>query len=224
MAKEKCVNCSAKPGKRKCIVRGGELICPVCCATVRDEKCEGCVFYQASAEFTQKKQEKVSSAASAGSYFGSPAMQKSIMEASMDLMNAHAAVGQEYDKDPEKFISDSYNFFNTEEFSEFAFSDDETDLIIKEFGEPGNEEGWFHTPEGTDYYSKAVGMIMNGRRFREFSKQLMAIFLKYYRKNEFGKAWIILSNVNRIMEGDYILPFTVMMFFRGISRWKLGRN
>lgn len=221
MAKEKCVNCSAKPGKRKCLKKDGALICPVCCATIRNEDCAECVFYQTSAEFAQKKQEKES--ATAGSYFGSPAMQKSIMEASMDLMNAHAAVGQEYDKDPDKFMADSFNFFSTEEFSEFAFTDDETDGIIKELGEPASQENWFHTEEGTEYYKNAVLLIMCDKRFREFSKQLMAIFLKYYRKNEFDKAWLILSNANRLMESDFLVPFSVMMFFRGISRWKLGR-
>jgi len=74
MAKEKCVNCGSKPGKRKCLINNGALICPVCCATIRNEDCAECVFYQTSAEFTQKKQEKEST--SAGSYFGSPAMQK----------------------------------------------------------------------------------------------------------------------------------------------------
>ncbi|MDD3045779.1 MAG: hypothetical protein PHF33_10015 [Candidatus Delongbacteria bacterium] len=221
MAKEKCVNCSSKPGKRKCLINNGALICPVCCATIRNENCAECVFYQTSAEFAQKKQEKENT--SAGSYFGSPAMQKSIMEASMGLMNTHAAVGQEYDKDPDKFMADSFNFFSTEEFSEFTFTDEETDNIIKELGEPVSQEGWFHTEEGTEYYKNAVLLIMNDKRFREFSKQMMAIFLKYYRKNEFDKAWLLLSNANRIMESDFVVPFSVMMFFRGISRWKMGR-
>ncbi len=222
MAKEKCINCNAKPGKRKCLKKDGSLICPVCCATIRNEECAECGYYQASAEFEQKKQEKEST--SSGSYFGSPAMQKSIMEASMDLMNSQAAVGTAYDKDPDKFLSDSFTFFSTEEFSEFAFTDEEIDMIIKELGEPSATEGWFHTEEGTDYYSKAVGMIMSDKKFREFSKTMMAVFLKYYRKNEFGKAWLLLSNANRIMEGDFVVPFSVMMFFRGISRWKLGRG
>jgi hypothetical protein len=222
MAKEKCINCSAKPGKRKCMVRGGELICPVCCATVRDENCEGCQYYEISANFQAKKIEKET--ASAGSYFGSPVMQKSIMEASMDMMNTHAAIGAVYDKEPEKFVSDSFEFFNSDEFSDFTFSDDEIKEIIKAQGEPGNEPDWFHTEEGTDYYTKAVSLVMNDRRFREFSKTIMAVFLKYYRKNDFEKAWLILSTSNRLMEGDFAVPFTILMFFRGISRWKLGKN
>ena len=221
MAKEKCANCGSKPGKRKCLKMNGALICPVCCATIRNEECAECVFYQTSAEFAQKKQEKESS--SAGSYFGSPVMQKSIMEASMDLMNAHGSAVQEYEKDTDKFTADSFNFFSAEEFSEFTFTDEEIDSIIKELGEPVSQEGWFHTEEGTEYYKNAVLLIMNDKRFREFSRQLMLIFLKYYRKNEFNKAWLILSNVNRVMESDFVVPFSVMMFFRGISRWKTGR-
>jgi hypothetical protein len=223
MAKIKCVNCSSKPGKRKCLINNGELICPVCCATIRDDKCMECGYYQESAEFAARKQEKESSSTPA-SYFGSPAMQKSIMEASMDLMNTHASVGGEYDKDPDKFIADSFEFFNTDEFSEFSFTDEEIDQIMKEYGEPKDEEGWFHTEEGTMYYSSAVSLIMNDKRFREFSKQLMNIFLKYYRKQDFKNAWLILSTTNRIMESDYVIPFTILMFFRGISRWKLGRD
>ncbi len=223
MPKIKCFNCSSKPGKRKCIINSSNLICPVCCATIRDDKCMECSYYQESAEFAAKKQEREGSS-SPGSYFGSPAIQKSIMEASMDLMNTHASAGAEYEKDPEKFTNDSFQFFNTGEFAEFSFSDDEIDLIIKEYGEPNDEEGWFHTDQGTVYYSNAVSLIMSDKRFREFSKPLMNIFLKYYRKREYAEAWLILSTTNRIMEGDFIVPFTMLMFFRGISRWKLGRT
>ncbi|HQO09612.1 MAG TPA: hypothetical protein PLK90_05725 [Clostridiales bacterium] len=220
MAKDKCINCNAKPGKRKCIIKGGELICPVCCATIRNEDCGECQYYQVSAEFQQKKLEKET--ATPSSYFGSPVMQKSVMEASMDLMNSYAQTGKEYDQNADKFINESFEFFNTDEFNEFFFSDDEIKLIIKEFGEPGSIEGWFHTEEGTKYYDNAVTLIMSDRRFREFSKTLMVVFLKYYRKKEIDKAWLILSTSNRIMEGQFVVPFTILMFFRGISRWKLG--
>ena len=221
MAKDKCANCSAKPGKRKCLIKNGELICPVCCATMRNDDCSECQYFQVSAEFHQKKLEKET--ATPSSYFGSPVMQKSVMEASMDLMNAHSQTGKVYDQDPDKFINESFEFFNTEEFSEFSFTDDETIAIIKEFGEPGSQEGWFHTEEGTKYYDSAVSYIMSDRRFREFSKTLMSIFLKYYRKQEIDKAWLILSTSNRLMESQFVLPFTILMFFRGISRWKLNR-
>ena len=222
MAKIRCINCSSKPGKRKRLINSGELICPVGCATIRDEKCMECGYYQESAEFAAKKQEREVS--SAASYFGSPAMQKSIMEASMDIMKSQSAIGAEYDKDPDRFAKDSFEFFNTDEFAEYSFSDEETEQIIKEYGEPKDEDGWFHTEEGTAYYSSAVSYIMNDKRFRDFSKTLMNIFLKYYRKQDFKNAWLILSTTNRLMESDYVTPFTILMFFRGISRWKLGRN
>lgn len=222
MAKDKCINCSAKPGKRKCLVKNGELVCPVCCAKIRNDECGECQYYQISESFQIKKQEKETT--SAASYFGSPVMQKSIMESSMALMNSHPKVGAEYDKDPDKFINDGFEFFSTEEFNEFSFTVEEINLIIKNLGEPKDEEGWFHTQEGTEYYDKAVSLIMNDRKFREFSKALMAIFLKYYRKQDIGKAWLLLSTSNRLMESQYVLPFTIMMFFRGISRWKLSKN
>lgn len=221
MAKEKCTNCNSKPGKRKCLLKNGEIICPVCCATIRNENCGECQYYLVSAEFQIKKLEK--EIATPSSYFGSPVMQKSVMEASMDLMNTHSKTGAEYDKDPDKYINDSFEFFNTDEFQEFTFSDEEIREILKEFGEPGSADGWFHTEDGTKYYDNAVSFIMSDRRFREFSKTLMAIFLKYYRKQEINKAWLILSTSNRLMEGQFVLPFTILMFFRGISRWKLGR-
>jgi hypothetical protein len=221
MAKDKCSNCNSKPGKRKCLLKNGEMICPVCCATIRNDECGECQYYQVSEAFQIKKQEKET--ATPSSYFGSPVMQKSVMEASMDMMNAHSKVGSEYDKDPDKFVNESFEFFNTEEFQEFTFTDEEIRHIIKEYGEPGTEEGWFHTEEGTAYYNNAVQSIMNDRKFREFSKTLMAVFLKYYRKQEINKAWLILSTSNRLMEAQYVLPFTILMFFRGISKWKLGR-
>ncbi|MFO7810949.1 MAG: hypothetical protein R6V47_06220 [Candidatus Delongbacteria bacterium] len=223
MAKVKCSICNAKQGKRKCPLKNDSLICPVCCAKMRDEDCGSCRYFLASEEFKAKKSEK-SSFSSPGSYFGSPVQQKTIMEASMDLMNSHAAIGSAYDKDTERFIAESFEFFNSEEFSEFTFSDEETDLIIKEFGEPSETKDWFHTEEGTKYYSNAVSLIMSDDRFRTFSKKLMSIFLKYYRRKDYNKAWLILSATNRIMESDFVTPFTILMFFRGISRWKLDRK
>ncbi|MBU4485969.1 MAG: hypothetical protein KKD38_03500 [Candidatus Delongbacteria bacterium] len=222
MAKDKCINCNAKPGKRRCLIKNMEQICPVCCAKIRNEDCSECQYYQISESFHIKKQEKGTSSAS--SYFGSPVMQKSIMEASMDLMNSHSKIGSEFDNNPDKFINESFEFFNTEEFSEFSFSDEEIDLIIKKYGEPVSEDGWFHTEDGTNYYNNAVLFIMNDRRYREFSKKIMTIFLKYYTKQEIDKAWLILSTSNRLMEAQFVLPFTILMFFRGISRWKLERK
>ena len=175
MAKVKCNICSAKPGKRICIIKNNELICPVCCARSRNDECLECKYYQISASFENKKLDKVNT--SPGSYFGSPAMQKSIMEASMDLMNAHARTGEMYDKDPDKFVQEGFELFNTEEFKDYSFTDDEINSIIKEYGEPADQEGWFHTAEGTEYYTNAVNLIMNDSRFREFSKSMLIIRL-----------------------------------------------
>ncbi|MBN2789823.1 MAG: hypothetical protein JXR69_06515 [Candidatus Delongbacteria bacterium] len=221
MAKVKCSFCDAKAGKRICKLKNGALICPVCCAKNRNEECIDCTYYQVSEAFTQKKQETVKE--SVGSYFGSPAMQKTIMEASMDLMGPHAAIGKKYDEDPDLFNSESFNFFSTDEFNEFSFTDDEIAEIIKSQGEPEATEGWFHTEAGVEYYTGAVNLIMNNNRFKVFSKRLMAIFLKYYRAKDIEKAWLILSTTNRLMEGDFTVPFTVLMFFKAISRWKLGK-
>lgn len=221
MAKVKCSFCDAKAGKRICKLKNGELICPVCCAKNRSAECTDCQYHQASEAFSIKKQETVKE--SVGSYFGSPAMQKTIMEASMDLMGPHAAIGKKFDEDPDLFSSESFSFFSTDEFNEFSFNDDEIAEIIKAEGEPEPVEGWFHTEPGVEYYTKAVNMTMSDNRFKEFSKRLMAIFLKYYRAKDYNKAWLILTSTNKLMEGDFLIPFTVLMFFKGISKWKLDR-
>lgn len=220
MAKVKCAICNAKAGKRICKLKDGALICPVCCAKNRNEECTDCQYYQASEAFSVKKQETAK--VSVGSYFGSPAMQKTIMEASMDLMGPHSAIGKKFDDEPEYFSSESFTFFSGEEFNEFSFSDDEIVEIIKAQGEPETTEGWFHTEPGVEYYSNAVNMTMNDDRFKEFSKRLMNIMLKYYRAKDYQKAWLILSTTNRLMEGDFNIPFTALMFFKGISKWKLS--
>ncbi|MCK4979920.1 MAG: hypothetical protein KAS62_05965 [Candidatus Delongbacteria bacterium] len=221
MAKVKCSFCNAKAGKRVCKLKDGTLICPVCCAKNRNEECTDCQFYQASEAFIVKKQETTK--VSAGSYFGSPVVQKTIMEASMDLMGPHAEIGKKYDEDPELFSNESFTFFSTEEFNEFSFSDGEIAEIIKAQGEPETTEGWFHTESGVEYYSNAVNMTMNDNRFKVFSKRLMNIFLKYYRMKDYQKAWLILTTTNRLMEGDFNIPFTALMFFKAISKWKLSK-
>ena len=44
----KCPICNTRKGKRKCKVVNDSFICSLCCGTSRDEeKCAGCVFYQA---------------------------------------------------------------------------------------------------------------------------------------------------------------------------------
>ena len=221
--KVKCVICNAKPGKRSCQIKDKALICPVCCAKTRNiEECDGCKYFEISEEFKNKKVEKATS--KVGSIFGSPQLQKTIMEASIDLMNNNPVIGKEYDEDPEKFKADSYEFFNTDEFKDFFFEEEEILRIIKEMGEPKDEEGWFHTEEGTAYYAGAVKFSMSETRFRVFSQKLFKIFIRYYQSRKIKQSWILLSTVNRLMEGEFVIPFTNLMFFRGISKWKLGKS
>ncbi|NOQ35420.1 MAG: hypothetical protein GQ569_05935 [Methylococcaceae bacterium] len=44
----KCPICNSRKGKRKCAVVDDKFVCSLCCGTSRDEeKCDGCVYYQA---------------------------------------------------------------------------------------------------------------------------------------------------------------------------------
>lgn len=55
MAKPKCEICNDKRSKRKCSITEGQLICPTCCADLRNEACEGCRYYQAAARYEASK-------------------------------------------------------------------------------------------------------------------------------------------------------------------------
>jgi len=214
--KNACTFCNAKSGKRFCALKEG-LICSVCCAKNRDEStCQGCSYFGTSQEFENKKNEKATSKLS--SVFGSPQMQKEIMEASIDLMNNHNAKGKEYDSDPDLYQNDAFTLFNTDEYSEFEFSEKEIKHIIIALGEPGADQSWFFSEEGRAYYLKAVEMTMNEVRFRTFSQQIFRIFLKYYHEKNIDTAWILLATMNRLMEGEFVLPFTILMFFRGLAK------
>ena len=218
MAKAKCSICNVKLGKRKCLITN-TLICPVCCAKTRDEdKCGDCKYFEQTVKFETKKAEK--QAMNLSSLFGSPQNQKTIMEASIDLMNNKAEIGKELEKDTDKFQEKAFAFYTSEEFSEYKFEIDEIKYIIKKLGEPEDNEEWFHSEAGTEYYTKAVEMIMNEIRFRKFSQSLFKIFLKYYRKNDFETAWLLLTTVNRMMEGEFTLPFTTLMFFKGLADYR----
>lgn len=218
MAKVKCTICNTKLGKRFCLLNDS-LICPVCCAKQRDEdKCVDCKYFEQTAKFETEKAEKQS--LNLTSLFGSPQNQKTIMEASIDLMNNKAELGKELEKDTEKFQSMAFNFYNTEEFADYKFEIDEIKYIIKKLGEPNLDEEWFHTEEGREYYTKGVELIMNEIRFRKFSQQLFKVFLKYYRKKDYENAWVMLTTVNRMMEGEFVLPFTILMFFRGFADYR----
>ncbi|PID29535.1 MAG: hypothetical protein CR982_02395 [Candidatus Cloacimonadota bacterium] len=218
MAKSKCPICNKKIGKRSCKIED-RIICPVCCAKMRDEeKCLGCKYFENSVEHEAVKKEKATS--KIGTIFGSPEMQKSIMEASIDLMNNHPEKGKLYDKDAEAFTNDSYALFNTEEFKDFKFEEKEIKHIILKLGEPGTDQEWFFTQEGTDYFTKATEMIVDEVKYKSFSQALFRIFIKYYTIKDIDKSWIILGTINRLMEGEYVLPFTTLMFFRGLAEYR----
>lgn len=55
--KKKCVLCMKVKGKRICKAKESSIICPRCCAEIRDDECTGCTYY-AQAEQYAKKQAK----------------------------------------------------------------------------------------------------------------------------------------------------------------------
>ena len=57
MPKPKCEICNHKRAKRKCLVYNGQFICPLCCADLRNEACEGCRYYQAATRYEASKTE-----------------------------------------------------------------------------------------------------------------------------------------------------------------------
>ena len=54
MTKE-CVICKKSRGKRVCRLNNNELICPRCCALIRDQGCEGCSYYKFSEKYQATK-------------------------------------------------------------------------------------------------------------------------------------------------------------------------
>ena len=60
MAKPKCVVCNNKRGKRKCLLQNDQFICPLCCADLRNDACEGCHHYQAAARYQVSKTQTAS--------------------------------------------------------------------------------------------------------------------------------------------------------------------
>ena len=220
MAKKKCAFCNAKTGKRFCLIKE-ELICPVCCAKNRaKETCRTCKYFEQTKEFENKKTEKATSRI--GSVFGSPQNQKMIMEASIDLMNNQGEIGKQLESDAEGTKNKSFNFYNSEEFEDFYFTYDEIDDIIAAQGEPGTEQSWFFSEEGEKYYSEAVNSVMSETKFKSFSQKLFKIFTKYYNKKDIDTSWLLLNTLNRLMEGDFETPFTILMFFRGLARFRKG--
>ncbi|MCF6150236.1 MAG: tetratricopeptide repeat protein [Candidatus Kuenenia sp.] len=51
MKKEKCVLCNAVKAKRACKEHDDALICSKCCASIRNQKCEGCIHYECAERY-----------------------------------------------------------------------------------------------------------------------------------------------------------------------------
>lgn len=51
----KCPLCHERKGKRLCKVNAGQLICPLCCASIRTAVCEGCSHYAPSLAYQRAK-------------------------------------------------------------------------------------------------------------------------------------------------------------------------
>lgn len=53
--KNKCSICQGSQGKRICLVRDNTKICPLCCATHRNQECAGCQYYVQAQQYQQEK-------------------------------------------------------------------------------------------------------------------------------------------------------------------------
>ena len=53
--KTKCVSCQSVKGKRLCKVKNADLVCPRCCAELRNPNCSGCLHYTAAERYGIEK-------------------------------------------------------------------------------------------------------------------------------------------------------------------------
>lgn len=58
MIKGKCQLCTERKAKRICNLKEMAQICPPCCATMRNEFCEGCSYYSAAAKYEKEQQKR----------------------------------------------------------------------------------------------------------------------------------------------------------------------
>ena len=42
----KCINCNAKKGKIKCLIKNNDCVCPGCCRALKGEVCSNCLHFQ----------------------------------------------------------------------------------------------------------------------------------------------------------------------------------
>lgn len=57
-SKNKCVVCTSKKGKRICKINFNALICPKCCATIRNPNCSGCTYFDEAEKYKLEKLKK----------------------------------------------------------------------------------------------------------------------------------------------------------------------
>ncbi len=53
--KKKCVLCMQVKGKRICKAKESIIICPLCCAEIRDDECKGCTYYIQAEQYAKKQ-------------------------------------------------------------------------------------------------------------------------------------------------------------------------
>ena len=114
--KKKCTVCVTTQGKRGCLLNDMTLICPRCCAEIRNPACEGCSYYKESQKFALEKTHKPASKhftmrivpevddeinralemAEVGNLAGAEALIRSLMKENADLYSIHFAMGTIY--------------------------------------------------------------------------------------------------------------------------------
>jgi tetratricopeptide (TPR) repeat protein len=113
--KQKCICCSTVKGKRGCLLKGMALICPPCCADIRNPACEGCSYYKDSQKFAAEKATKSPKhftirmdpevddqidralrMVEAGNIVGGESVIRSLMAENADLYTIHFAMGTIY--------------------------------------------------------------------------------------------------------------------------------
>jgi len=55
---KKCIVCSKVKGKRVCKTNTNSLVCPSCCAQIRNPDCEGCRYYGQAEQYADNKAKK----------------------------------------------------------------------------------------------------------------------------------------------------------------------
>jgi tetratricopeptide (TPR) repeat protein len=53
--KRKCIICDKAKGKRTCIQYDKTMVCPVCCAQIRNSSCAGCSYYKTAEKYAEHK-------------------------------------------------------------------------------------------------------------------------------------------------------------------------